>query len=131
MANDEGQCDPFGGLMLLISLTIAGILLLLALLIYIVSMIVPSMHILIFFWAKTIFLLTELPIIGLALEGLVSFLGNFFFGASTMMGGAGPFYTFVIINLLFLSPVLLITWAIFTKALSLVYLSLTKNSISH
>lgn len=79
-------------------------------------------------FGKCIFFLTNLPIIGFGLEGCVNFVFNVAFGVGvTMIGGEGSTYLFIIMNILFMTPLLLLTWALTTKALSLFYCAVKQD----
>lgn len=78
-------------------------------------------------FGKIIALLMSLTVVGIGLEGISGFCVTLFLGAT--LGFINPLllYVFPILIALFILPLVFLTWAVFTKVLSLVYETLTEE----
>jgi len=80
-------------------------------------------------FGKIISSLMSLLFVGVGLKGVLGFFVDFISGAGLSIINSKLFYSFIIIDFIFLPPILLFTWALFTKAFSLFYLSLREGKI--
>ncbi len=78
-------------------------------------------------FGKAISVLMSLTLVGIGLEGVAGFCVTFMIEAALGMVNPLLLYIFPILIAFFVPPLVFLTWAIFTKAFSLVYVTLTEG----